>query len=204
MNFDDLKDVWNRQALPDWKSLDVAALEREFAAKQQKLARTLFWRDLREAAAGFFVAVVFGRVGWHMGRSGWPIAFAVLIVLGLSVFFLLERVRVRRQRLGADASLVARLDAEIAEQRRQRRLLSGVAVWYLGPIYLAAAIFMATTLAHAPVPMRARLISAGFMVLTFALTGWGVVWLNRRAVRRVIAPRLQELEQWRQSLISSQ
>ena len=204
MNWDDLKNVWERQSLPEAKALDLATLEREFSAKEREMTRKLFRRDLIEAAAGFLAAGVFGKVGWEMGRDGWPIGFSVLLLLGLSGFFLRERVRVRRQRPGSGATLLERLDAEIAEQRRQRDMLSNVATWYVGPALLAGAIFGATVLWHAPIPLSARLAAGAIKLVGLALVGWFVVWLNRRAVQRVIEPRLQELEQWRQNLISSE
>jgi hypothetical protein len=204
MNWDEMKEAWNRQPLPAWTPPDLAALEREFAAKQRKMSRGLFWRDVREAAAGVFVAGVFANIGWRMGRDGWPIAVAVLVLLGLSGFFVLERLRVRRRRLPADVSLLAKIDAEIAEQRRQYVLLSQVGWWYLGPCLLAAAIFGGTILAHAPVPKAPLLLAAAFTALVFALCGWGVIAINRRVVRKVIQPQLQQLEQWRQNLISSE
>jgi hypothetical protein len=203
MNWDDLKSTWSGQDLPTWPAEKIAALEKAFGEKQRKLSRTLFWRDVREAVLGIFVAAIIARTGWKMGAQGWPVAFAVLLLLGLSGFFVRERIRARRLQPAVDAALLVRLDAEIAEWRRQHHLLSHVAGWYLAPILGAGAVFGATVLVHAPVPLVARLAAGAVMIVILAACGVATVWLNRRAVRRIVEPRLRELEAWRQNLVSS-
>jgi hypothetical protein len=204
MNWDDLRKVWDQQILPEWTAPDLAQLEREFSTKQRKMTRMLFWRDIREAALGIFVAAIIARTGWKMGAQGWPVAFAVIMLLGLSAFFIRERVRARRAQPAYDAPLLVRLDAEIAEQRRQHHLLSHVVGWYLGPILSAGAIFGATILVRAPLPVMPRVAAGAMMIVILAVSGGATVWLNRRVVKRVVEPQLRELEAWRQNLITSE
>ena len=202
MNWNDLKAIWSGQDLPAGPGADLATLQRSFETKRQKLARGLFRRDVVEAVAGVLVAGVFAYTGWQMGRAGWPIALAVVLMLGLTGFFIRERVRSRSHRLGVDAPLLAKLEAEIAELRHQRRLLLQVGRWYLAPCIAAAAIVAGTALVHAPIPLAPKLLAGTIMLLLLALTYWGVWALNRCAVRKQIAPRLEELEKLHQSLIS--
>lgn len=202
MNWNELKTTWASQKLTTTPLTDPEALRRDFEAKRRRFARTFFWRDVREAAAGLFVAGVFAYVGWQMGRVGWPIALAVVLMLGLTVFFVRERLRAHQQKVGADASLVAKLEAEIAELRRQRGLLLNVGTWYLAPCMGAAAIVAATALIHAPKPLAAKLAAGAIMLILLALVSWGVWALNRWAVRKQIEPRLAELEKLHQSLCS--
>jgi type II secretory pathway component PulM len=122
-------------------------------------------------------------------------------MLGLTGFFVRERIRARRQRLGVDAPLFAKLEADLAELRRQRHLLLNIGKWYLAPCMAAAAIFAATTMAHAPIPWPAKLLAGVVMLLLLALTYWGVWALNRRAVRVQLDPRLEELEQLHRNLL---
>jgi hypothetical protein len=198
MNWNDLKSVWAGQSLLSGPYADIAALRDEFEAKRRRLARVLFWRDVREAAAALFVAGVFA----HMGPVGWPTALAVVLMLGLAGFFVWERFRAHQQKVGADASLVAKLEAEIAELRRQRGLLLNVGTWYLAPCIGAAAIVAATTLIHAPRPLAAKLLAGLIMLIFLALVSWGVWALNRWAVRKCLDPRLEELEKLHQSLLA--
>jgi hypothetical protein len=202
MNWNELKTIWGVQELPAGPGADLAELQRAFEAKRRRLARGLFWRDAREAAAAVLVAGANVWIGWHMGKAGWPIALAVVIMLGLAGFFVRERVRAHRQRLAADAPLLAKFEADLAELRHQRRLLLSVARWYLAPCFAAAAILAGTTMVHAPIALSAKLLAGVIMLIILALVSWGVWALNRWAVRKQIDPRLEELEKLRQSLIS--
>lgn len=203
MNWNDVKATWASQKLTTAPLADPESLRRDFEAKRRRLARGLFWRDGREAAAGLLVAGVFAYLGWHMGSAGWPIAFAVALMLGVTVFFIRERVRVRRDRVGADAPFFVKLEAEIAELRRQRGILLSVGIWYLAPCMGAAAIVATTTLIHAPVPRSAKLMAGVIMLILLTLVSWGVWALNRWAVRKQLDPRLEELEQMHRSLLSA-
>jgi hypothetical protein len=203
MNWNDLKTAWSSQDLPAGPGADLASLQSSFETKRRKLARALFRRDIVEASAGLFVAGVFAHTGWKMGWAGWPIALAVILMLGLTGFFIRERLRARRQRLGADAPLLAKLEADIAELRHQRRLLLNVGKWYLAPCFVAAAVFAGTAIVHAPVVLSAKLLTSAIMLVVLALTYWGVWSLNRRAVWKQIEPRLRELEDLHQSLLNS-
>ena len=204
MNWDDVKSAWRRQNEPRLSEADLASLRQSLEAKQRKLARTLFWRDIREAAAGLFVAGVFALRGWRGGRSYWPLAVSVALVLGVTGFFIAERIRSRRQRLGAGASLLAKVEAGLAELRRQRRLLLNVSLWYIAPLFVAWAIGFLTSLANTPAHRhRHPVFLVCYLLIGIPFMTWGVRALNHRAVRRKIEPRLAELESLRADLLSA-
>jgi hypothetical protein len=104
--------------------------------------------------------------------------------------------------LGSDAPLLAKLEADLAELRHQRRLLLNVGKWYLTPCIAAAAVVACTALVHAPIALSAKLLAGVIMLLILALTCWGVWALNRWAVRKCLDPRLEELEKLHQALIA--
>ncbi len=204
MNWHDLEIIWRRQEPPAGADANLAALRQTFEVRHRKLALSLLIRDYSEAGAGAFVAVVFGFMGWRMGSAGWPFMIVVALVLGLVAFFLRERVRARRRRLGTDASLLAKIDADITELRHQRRLLLNVGLWYLGPIVAVLVIVGATVTYHSkPYALqRDPWFHAIMFLFNATLIGW-VWWLNRRTVRKVIEPRLAELEKLRRELAST-
>lgn len=207
MNWHDWQMLWQRQEEPVGATADVALLKQAFEDKRRKLARSLFVRDIAEAAAGVFVSVVLAYMGWHLKKIGWPIAIAEVSVLGVTGFFVRERIRTRRQRLGADAPLLTKLDADIAELRHQRRLLWNVWPWYLGPLAIAWAIVVVTAFANTDAIGREMLkdplvlgFTGGYVVLCIVLA-W-VVWkVNRRAVRTHLDPRLEELDKLRREIL---
>lgn len=207
MNWTDLEVIWKRQPLPLGAEADAAELRRTFDAQSRKLSATFAVRNVSEAAAGLFVAAVFGYVGLRMGRSGWPLALAVALVLGVTGVFVRELWRARRRKLGAEAPLLAKLEADIAELRHQRRLLLTVRTWYLAPLALAMVIVGVTVIGSKPEAVRLLrepfilTALAGYVLLCVGL--FWVVWVvNRRAVRQRLDPRLAELEKLHRDLLS--
>lgn len=212
MNWNDYEAVWKRQALPVGATADVAELRHTFEAKRRKLAATLLVRDGLEALAGLLVVGVFAFVWWHMGKEGWPIAPAIILLLGVTGFFVRERIRTHRQRLGPEASVLAKLEAELAELRHQRRLLLNVWAWYLAPCAGAIVCFgvavIRKMLVDLPPGFFTKLLEhplliagiLGYCVVVLPLLFWGVWAMNRRAVRKNIEPRIEELEKLRQEL----
>ena len=203
MNWNDYEAVWKRQELPLGAAADPAGLRDTFAAKSRKQYATLLVRDCTEAGAGGIVAGALGLSWWQAGRDGWPLAGAIALVLGVAGFFLRERLRARRARLGAEAPLLAKVAADLAELRHQAGLLRRVGLWYLAPCAGAIAIQLGVIVRRAPAwsPVRDPLVLLGFGLFFTAVLAF--VWLiNRRAVRRQLEPRIAELEKLQRELSS--
>jgi hypothetical protein len=168
-------------------------------------------RDILEASAGIVVILAFALIWWKQGRAGWPMALAIGCILWVTGFFVRERIRAHRNRLGSDAPLLAKVEADIAELRHQRRLLAGVWTWYLAPCLAAILIGLATIILNMPAKELAGLpghwpLVAGFLGAYLGLVGllfWFIGLANCRAVRKRIEPRLEELEKLHRSLLSS-
>ena len=204
MNWNDYEAVWKRQELPVGADADLVSLRATFETKSRKLHAALLAGDFAEAGAGVIVAGAYAFFWWQVGRSGWPLALAIILVLGVSVFFIRERLRARRGRLSVDAPMLAKVEADINELKHRRRLVRDMWAWYLAPI-AAAMIIQFFVLAQRPALrdlMRDPFILAGFGVFS-ALMFWFAWFINHRAVRKQIDPRLKELEKLRRDLLSS-
>jgi hypothetical protein len=209
MNWNDYEAAWKRQPLPAGAEADLAGLRGTFEAKRRRLAATLKMRDYLESAAGLLVAGAFGWTAWHMGVDGWPAWLAALLMAGLSGLFLRERLRAHRLRLGPDASVLAKIEADLAELRHQHRLLVNVGSWYLLPCAGAIVLFGFATirkgLRELPPDFLPKLWEhpwlvagvAGYFVIVLPLLFWGIWAMNRRVVRLNIEPRMAELEKLR-------
>jgi hypothetical protein len=204
MNWNDLEIIWRKQELPRGVDADVATLEQTFEAKSRKLAVALMMTDVSEASAGVLGSVAFGFIWWQQKKVGWPIAFAILLILGVTAVFIRERLRTRRNRAEPGTTLLVKLDADIAELRRRRRLVLSMWRWYLAPIAGAIIIVGATISMNRPPWDIARdpYFLAGF-ALFFAGTLWFAWVINRRAVQKQIEPRLAELEKLRENILST-
>ena len=103
----------------------------------------------------------------------------MLWVLG---FLILDRIRAHRSRVGPEATLLAKITGDIAELGHQRHLLLTVPSWGLGPIFLSWLIGMASTGFHGSAgllrtPMQITCYMLGgiaFFILIWRLNLWVV------------------------------
>lgn len=195
MNWNDYEAVWKRQPLPVGAESDVTKLQQTFASQSRKLATAIQVRDYAEAGAGVVVIAAYGFYWRKVGAAGWPMGLAIALILGIVIFFVRERFRVRSLRLGAEAPLLAKVEADIAELLHQCHLLEKLWCWYLGPCLGAIAIHLWVIVRQSEPwsPLREPAVIAGFsgFFLFVAAFAW---WINHRALRKRFHPRLAELE----------
>jgi hypothetical protein len=132
------------------------------------------------------------------------VGIAVAILVGVAGFFVRERLRVRHLQLGADAPLLAKLDADLAELRHQRRLMLNISTWFLTPFSVAMGILLGTMFLNRPTLLHdshQKLFWAGYVAMC-VLAIWMTRAINRRAVRISVEPRIADLERLRHHLVS--
>jgi hypothetical protein len=202
MNWDDLTEAWRKQPPDRVPSAKFDELRGTFEKRSRRLSRRLFWRDTREFLAALLVAFAFGKAAISKGPDGWPLWIATILVLGVAAGFLKERIRAHGNKTGPNTSLLEKIDADIGELRHQREILLKMGTWYLGPCFLSWFIVMASTRfhglgGHLHTPIQMGAYFAGTLVLF-----WLIWKLNQRAVHKRIEPRIADLENLKNSLIS--
>jgi hypothetical protein len=202
MNWDDLTEAWRKQPQEGVPSARYEVLKAKFEKESRRLARRLFWRDIRELLAALLVVFAFGKAAIRKGPDGWPLWIATILVLGVAAGFLKERIRAHRKKTGPNASLLEKIDADLGELKYQRQILLKVGTWYLGPCVLSWLIVMASTRFHGlggylRTPLQMGAYFAGSIVLF-----WFILKLNRRAVRKGIEPQIADLERLKNGLVS--
>lgn len=196
MATDELVDLWRSQ--DDGPASDGREVLMEVRTRARKFDRSILWRDLREGAAALFM-VVLALVSALVSGSAWPwVGALVLSACCLAVYLRMHRTRVRH-RTAEDLPLDARLRAEIAKVGAQEELLRSVDRWYMRPLILGAAVWMASIGLALPLPPPYRAVAAPLLAaigagILFA-TGRFVAWLNRLAADRHLAPLRAELEE---------
>lgn len=195
MKFSDYEAAWKRQPLPRGADAELSDLKRTYEAQRRKAAAAFLVRDWSELVACGIMVVVYAEYWRSVGPSGWPMGFAIGMILFVAGMFIRVRLRSRRHRVAADAPLLTKISADLEELRYQRTLLRGVWRWYLAPCAIAMLLHASVILGRVPEwdPLRqpASLVT---IMLFIGLVCWFAWVINRRAVRLRIEPRIAELE----------
>lgn len=215
MNWNDWEMIWRRQEPPVGASADLTKLKESFEPKRRKLARALLVRNSIEGVGGALLALMIASVTWRTGQAGWPILIGAALILGVSVVFIRDLLRLRRNRLGPEAPLLAKVEAEIAELRHQRRLIDYLGTWYFLP-YVAAIVIIGSTLARtsarrAPPGLLTAILTTpatlAWVLILVGTTAVAIFWAwraNRNSLHQRLDPRLEELEKLRRDLLAPQ
>ncbi|MET0400588.1 MAG: hypothetical protein ABW277_27610 [Longimicrobiaceae bacterium] len=185
MNFDQLGEVWRREAggAPGRSPAEEVAAVRARAAE---LARVVRRRDLLETGAALAILPVFA---WRAATAQHPLAAAgAAIIAAACVLIPIRLWAARRGDPDPGQPVAAALRTELARIRAQERLLGSVAWWYVGPISLG--LLLSTAGGSGP-----PLYRAAYAASVVALSAW-LLRLNRRAAREELRPVAEELEGW--------
>jgi hypothetical protein len=132
---DDMKNLWQSQPTEP----PTIRLE-EFRRKLDKFERRVFWRNLREYAAGAAVVAAFGYFGWTLHGLLVRVGAGLVVAGTLTVMFELHR-RGSVRTAPADLGLSTCIDFHRKSLERQRDALRAVWTWYLLPVVPGLAIF---------------------------------------------------------------
>jgi len=185
MNFDQLGEVWRREAsgAPARSPAEEVAAVRARAAELARLVRR---RDLAETVTALAMVPVFA---WRAATAQHPLAAVGAATIAAACVLIPVRLwAARRGDPDPARPVAAALRAELARIRAQERLLGSVAWWYVGP--LALGLLLLTAGGSGP-----PLYRAAYGASVVALSAW-VLRLNQRVAREELRPVAEELESW--------
>ncbi len=215
MNWNEWEMIWRRQQTPVGAGADLALLKQTFEEQRGKLRRRILLRNVSEGATGLALSFLLAFIGAHAGVGGWRMWTGLALLLGVSLVFVFDFVRAHRSRLPGDATILAKIDAEIAELRHQRRLLARIGLWYFFPMAASFVLIVSAWAARIGREIPPGMLPAAlktptiviWLVSTLAITGAATAWVWReqvRAIRSRVNPRLEELKKLREDLLVSQ
>lgn len=132
---DDLRILWQSQTTEPPK-----VRPEDFRRKLNKFERRVFWRNLREYAAGAVVTACFGYFGWTLHGLLVRVGAGLVVAGTLTVMFELHR-RGSMRTAPADLGLSTCIDFHRKSLERQRDALRTVLLWYLLPVVPGLATF---------------------------------------------------------------
>lgn len=155
--------------------------------RARRFRRQIRFRDWRELIASVVVAVMIAPA---VVRGPVIARFGALVILGGLALVAYRLWRARRSSAGAvdvTLSVVAALRAELEQVDVQTELLESVGWWYVAPLMGGSLILVAG--AH----RRAGWTFITAYAAVAALVSWGIIALNRQAVRRTLRPKREEI-----------
>jgi hypothetical protein len=215
MNWNEWEMIWRRQQEPIGAGADLALLKRTFEEQRRKLRRSVLLRNVSEGVTGLALFTLLAFIGARAGVSGWRMWTGLALMLGVSLVFVFDFVRARRSRVPGDATILAKIDADIAELRHQRRLLARIGLWYFLPLAASFVLIVSAWVTrigreippgtlHDPFNTPKKIT---WLILTLALTGGATVWICRvqvKSIRTRVNARLEELKKLREDFLISQ
>jgi hypothetical protein len=215
MNWNEWEMIWSRQQMPVGAGADLARLKQTFEAQRRKLRRSILIRNISEGATGLALSALVVFISAHAGVGGWRMWTGLALLLGVSLVFVFDFIRALRSRLPGDATILAKIDAEIAELRHQRRLLARIGVWYFVPMTASLVLIVSAWAARIgraiPPGMLHDALNTPtiiiWLVSTMAITGAATAWVWREQVKSIrtrVNPRLEELKKLRDDLLIPQ
>jgi Na+/melibiose symporter-like transporter len=190
-SFNEIKDAWNSQTVAT--DTPLAEQIEQVRRRADELARSVFWRDVREVGAGIVTTLFFmAFAAFFDGPVRWGAGTAALCTALVSAFILETRRRQRREDRQPRQSLREELGYQLRAVRRQYWLLRNITLWYLAPIAAGIGAFILSVQMATPKPDHGFLMF--YVPFTLALL-LAVRWLNHRAARKDILPRQRELEE---------
>jgi len=200
MTFNDLQKNWQEQQNGFRLNIDSALLLKEVQRNKKSFDASIFWRDVREIGISIPMFMIF--VYWGLKDNAWEMLLIALGILFVAVFMTIDRITQKRKQPTLNGTLSSCLESSLAEVKHQIWLLKNVLWWYLLPPGIGFAAFSLGLLVTAIQAFKdnslALLLSLSFfslIIVFFIVVFVGVYWLNKRAVRKELLPRKEELDE---------
>lgn len=182
---EDMKNLWQSQPTEP-----PGIRPEDFRRKMHKFERRIFWRNIREYAAGAFVIVALGYYEWRLRGLLVRVGSGLIIAGTIYMMYQLHR-RASVRSAPADLGLSTCIDFHRKSLERQRDALRTVWSWALLPFVPGFAVFLIGQMVS---QWAAHPGGLGHFVIGF-LPSWGfiaavffaVCKLNRRAAERLQA-----------------
>ena len=198
MDYDRLQEAWQSQKNELGVGVDTERLLVQVRERHRKFVRAVFWRDVREVDACVVSAAFFS---WCATREfgGWLFYVAAALTLSVGLFFIGDRYLQRRKQRAFGDTVKDGIARALHQVNHQIWLLENVLWWYLLPGAIAITLILTHVVVvlstQRPVPLARAVITVGSTVCLCVATLCFVYFLNRRAVRKELLPRREQLAQ---------
>lgn len=207
----ELKKVWKNSSRTEKIKFETSRLLIDLNKKMNRFEKAIRYRDIREIFSSVLGIFLFGYFTYEI-----PFMLTkAASFFGMIWFaYVIYRFRAaKKQKLPSNLSLTFReqLENQKSNMIQQARLLDTVFYWYLLPPFIMNILFViglgdpkeygwSNTIINEllPIPLINKIVYLIFVAVLYA----GILWLNKRAVKKDIKPVIKEIERVQQQLES--
>lgn len=181
---DELVKLWQSSPNQERIKFDKSRLMLDVQSGIDRLERAIKYRDLRETLAVVIISPFFIYEGYTNPFVLSKIACGLIVLYGIFVVFWLNQAKKHKPGQVTETYL------EYLRKARQhfdaqKHLLDTVLYWYILPAYVSLSLF---TLGPGNVDVIIRM-----QIFLLALSA-GIYYLNKRAVTKILVPKLAKIE----------
>jgi len=209
----ELKNIWKNSSKAERIKFETSRLMIDLNRKMNRVERTIRFRDIREIASSVLGIVLFGYFVYEIPFLLTKIASVFTIIWFAYVIYKFRATKKHQPSVNLALSFREQLKNQKANMIEQARLLDTVLYWYILPPFILNIIFImglgnpmeyswSNTTANQLLPLT---ITYKIAYLIFiAVIYSGILWLNKRAVKKGINPVIKDIERVQQQLESEQ
>lgn len=209
----ELKEIWKNSSQAEKIKFETSRLLIDLNKKMNRFEKAIHYRDIREIFSSVLGILLFGYFTYEI-----PFVLTkAASFFGMIWFaYVIYRFRAaKKQKLPSNLSLTFReqLKNQKSNMIQQARLLDTVFYWYLLPPFIMNILFViglgdpkeygwSNTIINEllPIPLINKIVYLIFVAVLYA----GILWLNKRAVKKDIKPVIKEIERVQRQLESEQ
>jgi len=205
----ELKNIWKNSSKTEQIKFETSRLMIDLNRKINRFEKTIRYRDMREIAASILGIFLFGYFVYEIPFLLTKIASFFTVIWFAYVIYKFRAAK--KHKLSANLSLSFREQLEHQKENtiQQAKLLDTVLYWYLIPPFILNVIFViglespadynwSNTIANQLLPL-AITYKIAYLIFIAVLYA-GILWLNKRAVKKGINPVIKEIENVLQQL----
>jgi Ca2+/Na+ antiporter len=199
----ELKNIWKNSSKTEQIKFETSRLMIDLDKKMKRFEKTIRYRDMREIGSSVLGILLFGYFVFAIPFLLTKIASFFTVIWFAYVIYKFRAAKKHKSPANFSLSFREQLKQQKGNMIRQARLLDTVLYWYLLPPFILNVIFImglgsptdfnwSNSIANQllPLSMMSKIAYLLFVAVLYA----GILWLNKRAVKKEINPVIKDIE----------
>jgi hypothetical protein len=207
----ELKNIWRNSSKTERIKFETSRLMIDLKNKINRMEKSIRNRDRVEITTAILMIPVFGYFAYEIPFVITKVGCILTMIWFGYLIYKLKDVKKHKLPINLALSFCEQLANQKAYLIQEARLIDNVFYWYLLPPFVAHVIVIlglgypveygwSNIIANEilPIPLMNKIVYLIFVAVLYA----GILWLNKRAVKKDIKPVIKEIERVQQQLES--